>query len=300
MQRDRLLTACRDRRIVAQCFRARIRQKRDRAGETTATPMTPTSTRPEQGQMVSVRTRHRVANDILAGNPPEATRFDPPDRLDLVSRSRWAGCSGKLAKNLEAIEMRYRADITAGSLKLTESRLIADLLLRGTDAAGWREAIVTRNVLQANNPATARRLARLIRSRLEPMGPDLWKLVRDGEGPVAMQALFAAAVKQSPLLGDFLTIVVGEQRRRFGTALAIQMFDDYLEGCRERDPDMPQWRESTRRRVRSSVFQMLAQAGYVESTRSLALQTVHVADRVLRCLEANGEEYVLRCMQVAP
>ena len=35
--------------------------------------------------------------------------------------------------------LRYRADITAGSLKLPESRLIADLLLRQVDAEGWKE-----------------------------------------------------------------------------------------------------------------------------------------------------------------
>jgi hypothetical protein len=43
-------------------------------------------------------------------------------------------------------------------LKLPESRLIADLLLRQVDAEGWRDAIVTTNVLRARNPATARRL----------------------------------------------------------------------------------------------------------------------------------------------
>ena len=42
---------------------------------------------------------------------------------------------------------------------------------------------------------------------------------------------------------------------------------------------MPQWNESTRRRLRSSVFQTLAQAGYIENTRSLKLQNVHIADR---------------------
>ena len=63
---------------------------------------------------------------------------------------------------------------------------------------------------------------------------------------------------------------------------------------------MPQWNETTRRRLRSSVFQMLAQAGYIENTRSLKLQTVHVADQVLRYLKANKEDYVLRCIQVAP
>jgi hypothetical protein len=201
---------------------------------------------------------------------------------------------------IDAMEMRYKADITAGALKLSESRLIADLLLRKIDAEGWMDAIVTRNVLQARSPATATRLTKLIRGRLETMGPDLWKLVRDGKGTVAAHAVFAAAVKHSPLLGDFLEGVVGEQYRVFGTALSNKMFADYLDGCRERDSDMPQWSETTRRRLRSSVFQMLAQAGYVENTRSLKLQTVHVAEQVLRCLTAHKEEYVLHCIQVAP
>jgi hypothetical protein len=201
---------------------------------------------------------------------------------------------------LEVIEMRYKADITAGALKLPESRLIADLLLRQVDAEGWKDAIVTKNVLQARNPATARRLTKLIRGRLETMGTDLWTLVRDGKGDVATHAVFAAALKQSALLRDFLKIVVSEQYRLFSTALTNKLWADYLEGCRERDPEMPQWNETTRRRLRSSVFQMLAQAGYIENTRSLKLQTVHIADQVLRYLKANHEENVLRCIQVAP
>ena len=196
--------------------------------------------------------------------------------------------------------MRYRADITAGSLKLPESRLIADLLLRQVDVEGWKDAILTKNVLQARNPATARRLTKLIRGRLEALGPDLWKLVRDGKGTVAIHAVFGAAVKRSPLLGDFLEIVVAEQYRLFSPVLSHKLFADYLEGCRERDPEMPQWNETTRRRLRSSVFQMLAQAGYIENTRSLKLQTVHIAEQVLHYLKANREEYVLRCIQVAP
>ena len=201
---------------------------------------------------------------------------------------------------IEVAEVRYKADITAGALKLPESRLIADLLLRHVDAEGWKDAIVTKNVLQARNPATARRLNRLIRGRLEMMGSDLWKLVRDGKGTVAAHAVFAAAVKHSPLLGDFLEIVVADQYRLFSPALSPKLFADYLEGCRERDTEMPQWNETTRKRLRSSVFQMLAQAGYIENTRSLRLQTVHIAEQVLRYLKANKEDYVLRCIQVAP
>ena len=196
--------------------------------------------------------------------------------------------------------MRYKADITAGALKLPESRFVADLLFRQVDAEGWRDAIVSKNILQARNPATARRLTRLIRGRLETMGPSLWKLVRDGNGTVATLAVFAAAVKHSPLLGDFLDIVVRGQYQLFSTALTKKLWAHYLEGCRERDPDMPLWNETTRRRLRSSVFQMLAQTGYIENNRSLKLQTVDVADEVLHVLKAGHEEYVLRCIQVAP
>jgi hypothetical protein len=198
------------------------------------------------------------------------------------------------------MEIHYRADITAGALKVPESRVIADLLLRKADPDAWKDAIVKQNVLQARNPATARRLTKLIRGRLETMGPDLWRLVRDGKGSVATHAVLAAAVKRSSLLGDFLDLVVREHYRLYRPVLANKAWDEYLDGCRERDPEMPQWNESTRRRLRSSVFQTLAQAGYVENTRSLKLQTVHVAEQVLQYLKAHGEEYVLCCIQVAP
>lgn len=201
---------------------------------------------------------------------------------------------------IRVADKRYRADIAAGALKLPESRHIADLLLRRVDAEGWRDAIITRNVLQARRPATARRLTKLIRTRLETMGPDLWKLVRDGDGTVGTHAAFAAAVKHSPLLGDFLLLVIREQYRLFSTALSNRLFAAYLEGCRERDPRMPQWREATCMRLRSSVYQMLAQAGYIENTRNLRLQSVHFAHPVLRYLKVAQEDYVLRSIQVAP
>jgi Putative inner membrane protein (DUF1819) len=63
---------------------------------------------------------------------------------------------------------------------------------------------------------------------------------------------------------------------------------------------MLQWNETTRKRFRSSVCQMLAQAGYIENTRNLELQTVHIANQVLCYLKTNQEDYVLRCNQVAP
>jgi hypothetical protein len=195
--------------------------------------------------------------------------------------------------------MRYRGDLTAGSLKVAESRAVADLLLRNVDKNQWRDAIQEQNVLQTRNPATARRLLQLIKGRLELMQPPLWLLVRDGSMEVATHAVFAAAVKHSPLLGDFLDLVVRDQYRIFAERLTNPMWGNYVEQCRERDPEMPQWSESTVNRLRSSVFQILAQAGYVTDTRSLKLQAVHVAPQALSYLRDHGEDYVLRCISVS-
>jgi hypothetical protein len=196
--------------------------------------------------------------------------------------------------------MRYQADITAGSLKVTESRRIADLLLQGTSETGWKEALYDQNILQTRSPATARRLALLLRGRLGLMDPDLWTLVRDGSSLVATHACLAAAVKHSALLGDFLDLVVREQYQCYAEALSNKLWEEYIVDCWGRDPDMPQWSNSTIARLRSSVFQILAQAGYVENTRTLRLQTAHMAPQALDYLTDHHEHYVLRCLQVGP
>ena len=125
--------------------------------------------------------------------------------------------------------MRYRPNITAGSLKVPESRIIADLLLRGLNEDEWRAAIRDENVLQARSPKTADRLRLLLRGRLEMFDEDLWRLVRDGSSLVATHACLAAAVKHSTLLGDFLDLVVRDQYRIFSPALSNRLWADYIE-----------------------------------------------------------------------
>ena len=199
-----------------------------------------------------------------------------------------------------SVNVRYRATIAMGSLKVAESRTIADLLLRGVNARVWRSEVVEKNVLQIRSVETAARLSQLLRARLELMQPELWEMVRDGSSLLATHACLAAAVKHSPLLGDFLDITVREQYRLFRPALSNSIWEHFIEDCRSRDPGMSDWSESTVARIRSTVFAILAQAGYVESPRTLRLQTVHVAREVLHYLFEQDERYVLRCIEVRP
>jgi len=196
--------------------------------------------------------------------------------------------------------MRYGAEITAGALKLSESRVMAGLLLRGASAEEWRKAIYHDNLLLTRSPRTAKRLAVLIRGRLALVEAPLWQLIRDGSVKEATHACLAAAIKASPLVGDFLDLVVRDAYRTFKATLSLTLWTDYLADCRGRDPAMPLWNESTINRLRSSVFTILAEAGYIDHTKTRNLQVVHIVEPVLRYLEQHDERYVLRCLQVAP
>ena len=146
---------------------------------------------------------------------------------------------------------RYKADIAGGALKLQESRIVAGLLLDGVTDAQWKDAIVVSNVLQKRSPGTAKRQASLMRVRLEAMKPDLWELVRDGSKAVATHAMFAAAIKHSTLLGDFLDLMVRDQFRMFRQDLPRKLWSEFIDKCHDRDPNMPEWQESTAVRHRN-------------------------------------------------
>jgi Putative inner membrane protein (DUF1819) len=195
--------------------------------------------------------------------------------------------------------MRYTSSITAGSLKVPESRVIAGLMLRGLKTKEFQQAIRDENVLQTRSKNTSQGLANLIRRRLKHLPEPMLKLVRDGSVIEATHACLAAAIMDSFLLGDFLDLVMRPLYRTFKETLPMSSWRDYLEGCQGRDPDMIRWTEETTSRLRSSVFKSLAEAGYLNNTRERRLQKVHIVRPVLRHLEETNNKFVLRCVEVA-
>lgn len=193
----------------------------------------------------------------------------------------------------------YNAEISAGSLMLRESRIIARLLLDGADEQAWHEAIIVKNVLQKKTPSTAKRQTSLLRKRLELMYPDIWRLVIAGNKESVTQALLAAAIKHSRLLGDFMDTVVRQHLKTFNNQLSVRDWENFISECEHRDAFVSSWSESTRKKIGQVVFRILAEAKYIDSTRSLKLMPVSVAPEVHHILNSAKESYVLRCMEAA-
>lgn len=193
--------------------------------------------------------------------------------------------------------LHYKADIAGGSLKLYESRIIAGLLLESVSAEQWKQAIEVENVLQKTSQGTAKRQASLIRARLKTMTSSHWILVRDGPKPLATQSVFAAAISHSQLLKDFLLLYVCDHFRTGNLELARRHWRTFVASCRERDPEMPSWTQSTTDKLGDSVFQILTEVGMLSEGSKPSLQRVHYQPEIMSYLREHKCEEVVRAMQ---
>ncbi len=193
----------------------------------------------------------------------------------------------------------YDSDLTGGSLMVRESRVIADLMLKEATAEEWDHAIRVENLLQKRSPASAKRNAQAIRKRLDRMEPEFWKALRDGDEELATQVAFCAALERNLLLVEFMDRVVKDAYQTHTEKLENYQWMDFLNECAERDPAIHDWTESSKKKMGQVVFRMMAEMGYLKSTRSLKLQNVIIRPEVRIMLEDNYKRRLKESMEVS-
>ena len=161
-------------------------------------------------------------------------------------------------------QFHYDSDLIGGSLMVRESRLIADLLLREATPEQWHQAIQIDNILQKRTPASAQRNATAIRKRLERLEPDFWKALRDGDDELATQVAFCGALERNLLLLEFMETVMRDAYISQAQQLDSYIWSDFLDERSQRDPDICDWKESSKKKMGQVVFRMLAEAGYLK------------------------------------
>jgi len=182
---------------------------------------------------------------------------------------------------------------------IRESRIIAAFMLSQATAKDWDQAIRVDNILQKRSPASAKRNAQAIRKRLERLEPEFWKALRDGDEELATQVAFCAALERNLLLVEFMERVVKDAYQTHAEKLEVYQWIDFLDDCTNRDPDIIEWTESTRKKTGQVVFRMLAEIGYLKNTRNLSLQHVQIRPEVRVMLADNYKNRSKKCMEVS-
>lgn len=190
----------------------------------------------------------------------------------------------------------YNGAIASGALLAPESRKIARLLLAGADQNTIKDAILRGNILQKRSPQTAKTHESLIKKRLMLMDHDHWEMVVHGHAALVTQALMAAAIKHSHLIGDFMQSVVKEHWQTFQKSLFDSDWYYFMENCAQFDPRVDTWTDQTRAKLKQVVFRVLAESGYIDNTKSRLLQPVAIEPELRHYLTAHSEDYIICCM----
>ena len=191
----------------------------------------------------------------------------------------------------------YNTEVSRGSLMTLESKRIAMLLLTEPDATTWKRAIEVENILQKDTVGTAVRQSVLIRKRLATLDATAWKLITERESEVTNQLLFAAAIKQNKLLGDFMRNVYAIRQQQMEPDISVASWEDFLTECAHRDSSVTSWNENTKIKIINGIARILIETKYLVDRKSMKLSPRDLHPVVRRYLVERNEKFVLDCLE---
>jgi hypothetical protein len=192
----------------------------------------------------------------------------------------------------------YVGDLNGGSLLQADARKIANLLLQSRSKEQAKIEIVENNILQRKSIHSALRVANTLNHRLKALGPSFWQDLLDSDGQEYAQLLMLSLIIHSPVVADFMKLVLGEYRRQYKPALDPQAWEIFIDDQCRRISGLAEYSEGTLDKMRKNVFRALAEAGYINSVRSKQLQPVFVLPRTKYQIERLGRldlEPVMEC-----
>jgi len=192
---------------------------------------------------------------------------------------------------------QYLGDLIGGSLMIRESQIIADLLLKAPTRKQLNEAIVEQNILQKPSAASAKRNAATIKKRLQGLDNNFLEKLAYSGAEEATQLMFSATLMNSTLLADFMRNVVSDAKRMFRESLNV---DDWLYFWEERTrlyPALGDMSQVSTYKVSQVAFKVLADAGYIETTKNKRLMNLYVSPDVRHILINLEKDDIVRAME---
>ena len=170
--------------------------------------------------------------------------------------------------------MKKQNDLLTGSLMVRESRHLARLIRSGASKDLWDQAIIRDNILQKPTEATAARVARGLRRRLEPLDGGLLEAIENGDDELVRQTTLCAVLLQSPILLTFFEDVVANATLYKQAKLELYQWDDHVRENAALDPSILNWSETSLKKARQIVVRILWESGFLSDTRTRRLQKV--------------------------
>lgn len=165
---------------------------------------------------------------------------------------------------------RYALSFTSGALLVREALITAPIYLREHDWGKVRDLIEEDNLLQSRTRSSGFRIAREVAQRLSVLSDAEIELLIDTTPTERGYLMWAAACRRYNLIGEFAEEVLRERFLLLATTLDYDNFDSFIRGKAFWHEELADLKDSTLRKLRSTVFRMLVQAGLLDDDGRIA------------------------------
>ena len=118
-----------------------------------------------------------------------------------------------------------------------------------------------------------------------------------GGTELATQLMFAATLINSPMLADFMRNVVIDAKRVFREYIDQKDWESFWDDSVRIYPELGSMSETSTYKIAQVAFKLLADAGYIDSTRTKKLQNIFLLPEVRSLLAQMEREDVIAAME---
>jgi len=158
--------------------------------------------------------------------------------------------------------MKYK--FISRTLLVNETLKIVSLY---SDLKDWnevRKVVLEDNLLQKNKSVTLQKQFSEIKTRLEVLPEELLDYLKQAELNTVRLILLLASARKYRLLYEFIIEVIRDKYLSFNYTLFEHDFEKFLRDKSIDYPEIDNWKQDTRVKMKSYIFKILEEAGLVE------------------------------------
>lgn len=171
----------------------------------------------------------------------------------------------------------YIASLTREPFLFYEMRITAKLLINGLTEKEIVEQIVSDNLFQYPTEKSIARMAKACIKRLYIIDDfSLIKAIATQPVEISKQICLYAMMKQSRLIWEFMTTVIGEKYRLKDNSFGRIDLNAYFMRLQEQDDTVASWSEGTINKLKQVIAKTLVETEYLDNIHSDRLNPVYL------------------------
>ena len=189
----------------------------------------------------------------------------------------------------------YNGSLTREQFLFHEMRIAAKLLDEGLSESEVVEEIVNDNLFQFPTERMVKNLARVCVRRLKQLEDDsMVRAVAMQPFDVAKQICLFAMMKDNRLVWDFMITVIGEKYRTLDMSFSKADLNTFFMRLQDQDDKVASWTDSTIKKIKSVLTNVLVENDYLDDYRSEKLNPVLIEPILENYIRATDDTKALQ------